>query len=186
MITKGKKIPENSALKEVNMASHYVDSFQSEYLEQISDYDILGIGRLFFSCGPKWADNLMLLRDKIVGVFGLKTSSQINSGHRNINTFKFEPGEQLDIFRLYDKTENELILGEDDKHLNFRFSLLLDSHNIDVNHKRIVLTTLVEYKNLFGRLYFLPVKPFHQLIVKATLKDMIRKIVYSSSHENHA
>lgn len=186
MITKRKNIPGNSALQEANLIFHYIDSFQSEYIEQITDYDILKVGRLFFSSGPKWADNLMLLRDKIVGIFGLKTSSQINPEQRNIDSFKFELGERLDIFQLYGRTENELIMGEDDKHLNFRFSLLLESHNKDVKKKRIVLTTVVEYKNLFGRIYFLPVKPCHQMIVKATLKEMIRKIEYSSQHENPA
>ncbi|MBC5994639.1 hypothetical protein H8S84_17470 [Pontibacter sp. SD6] len=27
---------------------------------------------------------------------------------------------------MYERTENEVISGEDDKHLSFRFSLLLD------------------------------------------------------------
>jgi hypothetical protein len=39
-----------------------------------------------------------------------------------------------------------------------------------------MITTMVEYKNIFGRIYFLPVKPIHQLIVKGTLKKMIKKI----------
>jgi hypothetical protein len=155
---------------------HYIDSFQSENLIIRTDNDVISIGRLFLTSGPKWADSLMLIRDKVVGVFGLKTSEQLTAEARNPDNFKFQVGEQLDIFKVYAKTENELVLGDDDKHLSFRVSLLLDCKNNDIGKKKIMITTMVEYKNIFGRIYFLPVKPIHQLIVKGTLKKMIKKI----------
>jgi len=46
----------------------------------------------------------------------------------------------------------------------FRFLCSLDDSGTSVT-----LTTDVEYLNLFGRLYFAVVKPFHRLIVKRTL-----------------
>jgi hypothetical protein len=155
---------------------HYIDSFQSENLIIRTDNDVISIGRLFLTSGPKWADSLMLIRDKVVGVFGLKTSEQLTAEARNPDNFKFQVGEQLDIFKVYAKTENELVLGDDDKHLSFRVSLLLDCKNNDIGKKKIMITTMVEYKNIFGRIYFLPVKPIHQFIVKGTLKKMIKKI----------
>ncbi len=155
---------------------HYIDSFQSENIIIRTDNDVISIGRLFLTSGPKWADSLMLIRDKVVGVFGLKTSEQLTAEARNPDNFKFQVGEQLDIFKVYAKTENELVLGDDDKHLSFRVSLLLDCKNNDIGKKKIMITTMVEYKNIFGRIYFLPVKPIHQLIVKGTLKKMIKKI----------
>ncbi|MBN2597671.1 DUF2867 domain-containing protein [Labilibaculum sp.] len=173
MIEKLKIIPEQSLLKKEEQSYHYIDSFQSQYIA--SEFDIIYLGKSFLSSSPKWVDNLMAIRDKLVGVFGLKTSAQLKA-MQDVDNLKFEPGAQLDIFKLYNITENELILGEDDKHLSFRVSLLLDSINDDVNKKRIILTTMVEFKNLFGRLYFIPVKPFHQLIVKETLKEMIINI----------
>jgi hypothetical protein len=176
MIEKLNRIPDRSILKGNRVLYHYVDSFRSNYVSRDFDYDIISVGRLFFSCSPRWADNLMAYRDKIVGIFGLKTASQLTAEQRNIDNFKFEPGERLDIFKLYIKTENELIMGEDDKHLSFRFSLLLESVNDDPQKKRVTLTTMVEFKNLFGRLYFLPVKPFHKMIVKRTLIEMIRRM----------
>lgn len=157
-------------MKKDEKSFHYIDSFESQYAICPYEYDIISIGNLFLTSGPRWADNLMAFRDKIASIFGLKTTS-----HKDGN-FNFEPGGQLDIFKLYERTDNELIMGEDDKHLSFRVSLLLDSISNGTNKKRIILTTMIEYKNLFGKLYFIPVKPFHQLIVKGTLKEMIRKI----------
>lgn len=176
MIIKQNKIPEYSIMKNDEKSFHYIDSFQSENLIIRTDNDVISIGRLFLTSGPKWADSLMLIRDKVVGVFGLKTSEQLTAEARNPDNFKFQVGEQLDIFKVYAKTENELVLGDDDKHLSFRVSLLLDCKNNDIEKKKIMITTMVEYKNIFGRIYFLPVKPIHQLIVKGTLKKMIKKI----------
>jgi hypothetical protein len=176
MIIKQNKIPDYSILKNDEKSFHYIDSFQSQNLTIRTDYDIISIGRLFLTSGPKWADRLMLIRDKVVGVFGLKTSEQRTAEARNPDNFKFQVGEQLDIFKVYAKNENELVIGEDDKHLSFRVSLLLDCKNNEIEKKKIMITTAVEYKNIFGRLYFLPVKPIHQLIVKGTLEIMIKKI----------
>lgn len=176
MVIKQNKIPDYSILKKDEKSFHYIDSFQSQNLIIRNDNDVINIGRLFLTSGPKWADSLMLIRDKVVGVFGLKTSEQLTAEARNPDNFKFHVGEQLDIFKVYAKTENELILGDDDKHLSFRVSLLLDCKNNDIEKKKIMITTTVEYKNIFGRIYFLPVKPIHQLIVKGTLKKMIKKI----------
>ncbi len=176
MIIKQNKIPEYSIMKNDENSFHYIDSFQSENIIIRTDNDVISIGRLFLTSGPKWADSLMLIRDKVVGVFGLKTSEQLTAEARNPDNFKFQVGEQLDIFKVYAKTENELVLGDDDKHLSFRVSLLLDCKNNDIGKKKIMITTMVEYKNIFGRIYFLPVKPIHQFIVKGTLKKMIKKI----------
>ncbi|MGV8830141.1 MAG: DUF2867 domain-containing protein [Breznakibacter sp.] len=173
MIIIQNKIPDCSILKNEEKSFHYIDSFQSHGFTIKND--VVSVGRLFLSCGPRWADHLMVIRDKIVGVFGLKTSKQLTAEARDSDNYKFQVGEQLGIFKLYAKTDNELILGDDDKHLIFRVSLLLDSQS-DNMKKRIIITTMVEYKNVFGRIYFFPVKPIHQLIVKGTLREIIRKL----------
>jgi len=171
MIKEQVTIPILSIMKENENTFHYVDSFESQYIVSMSKYDIIRIGSLFLTSGPSWANNLMAIRNKIVGIFGLKTTIQ-----KNNDDFIFEVGKQLDIFKLFNVTENELIIGEDDKHLCFRVSILLDGINNETNKSKIIITTMVEFKNLFGKLYFWFVKPFHHLIVKGTLKDMIQKI----------
>jgi hypothetical protein len=61
-------------------------------------------------------------------------------------------------------------MGEDDKHLNFRASILHDKAE-----GTIYLTTLVHFNNVWGRLYFLPVKPFHKIIMKTLLTRYLKK-----------
>jgi hypothetical protein len=104
---------------------------------------------------PKWVNGLMRIRDAIAGIFGLKTSKDISAG-------------KTTIFPIIEQRENEIVMGEKDKHLDARLSILIDRDN-----SFIYLTTIVHFNNFFGRLYFLPVKPFHKIIVKSILKRYI-------------
>jgi D-alanyl-D-alanine carboxypeptidase len=40
-----------------------------------------------------------------------------------------------------------------------------------------IITTLVHFNNVMGRIYFLPVKPFHGCIIRTTFKKMERKLL---------
>lgn len=105
---------------------------------------------------PGWVDVLMKLRNRIVGVFGLKTDR---------NTPKPET-----FFPVIENREDEIVMGEDDKHLNFRASILKDS-----SEESISLITVVHYNNVWGKVYFFPVKPFHKIIMQALLKQYLKK-----------
>ncbi len=74
------------------------------------------------------------------------------------------------------KTNSEVILGENDKHLNFRVSLLQEQIQNRSDTKLLTISTTVEFNNWFGRLYFLPVRPFHKLIVPTIMKEMIKNL----------
>ncbi len=119
---------------------------------------------------------LFTLRNKMVSIFGLKTSNDSYNRQEILTNFNFEPNERIGLFKVFNKTENELVVGENDKHLDFRISLLKVSN--DVKKKKIIITTTVNYNNWFGKLYFLPVKPFHKLIVPVMLKSLIRALKY--------
>ena len=105
---------------------------------------------------PGWVDVLMKLRNRIVGVFGLKTDR---------NTPKSET-----FFTIIENREDEIIMGEDDKHLNFRASIFKDS-----SEKTISLITVVHYNNVWGKVYFFPVKPFHKIIMRVLLKRYLKR-----------
>jgi hypothetical protein len=105
---------------------------------------------------PGWVVALLKLRHSLVKVFGLKTDE--------------EWAERETFFPLIEKNEGEIIMGEDDKHLNFRASVLHDKAA-----GVICLTTLVHFNNVWGRLYFLPVKPFHKVIMRTLLMRYLKK-----------
>jgi hypothetical protein len=97
---------------------------------------------------PGWADALLRLRNTLVRPFGLKTG---------------EPDRP--IFPTCLETEDELVLGTDDRHLNFRIGLIRQEG-------RIFLSTWVHPHNLWGRAYLRLVMPFHILISRGAVARM--------------
>ena len=89
------KIPNSSTLKSDENSFDYVDSYQNLFLDETDRIDITKIGKLFFASGPKWIDGLFTIRNKIVGLFGLKTSDNTTDRQKQLDNFKCEKGEQL-------------------------------------------------------------------------------------------
>lgn len=170
------EIPKNSLLRTNNINYDYIDSFQGNFSDKFQKIGTTEIGKSFFTSGPKWIDKLFAFRNKLVGLFGLKTSGNVTDRDKILETFKGEKGEQIGLFKVFEKTEDEIILGEDDKHLNFRVSLFIDSQNENKTDKNLIISTTVKFNNWFGRLYFIPVRPFHKLIVPTMLKGIIKNI----------
>jgi hypothetical protein len=169
-------LPINSILNTSHKEYDYVDSFQGVLNDVENKITSVDIGRAFFSSEPKWVGKLFNLRNKIVSVFGLKTSGNAVDRQQQLDNFKCEQGEQLGLFKVFNKTDKEVIIGEDDKHLNFRISLFLDKSKADKSKKEFTISTTVEFNNWFGRLYFLPVRPFHKFIVPTMLKGIIKDV----------
>ena len=168
------RLPANSILHRPDNTYNYVDSFQSILHDSNNTITSTDVGKAFFSSGPEWVGKLFTLRNKIASVFGLKTSGGLSNREQQLATFNCEPGEQLGLFKVFAKNESEVVLGEDDKHLNFRVSLFLEQK--ESTQKMLTISTTVEFNNWFGRLYFLPVRPFHTLIVPSMLKGIIKKL----------
>jgi len=174
MVTKS-KIPDNSLFKANENLFDYMDSYQSTFLDQADKADIIKIIKLFFTCAPKWSNALLAMRHKIVKLVGLKTDNETER-QKQLENFKCEKGDRVGLFKVFDKTENEVIMGEDDKHLNFRVSFLLDKIDGSTLTKKITITTVVQFNNFFGRLYFLVICPFHKVIASTTLKGILDEI----------
>lgn len=167
-----KQIAGNSLLFKNNNNYNYTDSYNGYFNSNIAD--INHITTLFLNSGPAWADKLMVLRDKIVGLFNLKTAKQLMADQKNNNITDYKIGCAAGIFNVYDKSKSEIILGQDDKHLCFRVSILINTQKLNINQHQLLITTVVNFNNFFGRLYFMPVKPFHKFIVKQTLINMLK------------
>jgi len=131
--------------------------------------DIDALVRAAFTTVPGWARMLMRVRDRIVGVIGLKTSPR---GMR-LDTVALQPGMSLGIFRVFARSASEILLGEDDRHLDFRVGVLLQrEQGVDW----VIVSTVVRFNSWLGRAYFVPVRPLHRLIVPAMLRSELRRL----------
>ena len=113
---------------------------------------------------PHWVDQLMAIRNRIVRLFGLKDVGALKTAGRAADSYKV--GDRLSIFSILGKTENELLLGIDDHHLDVRVSVLKSARD---GLPHYVVSTVVHVHNLLGRLYMLPVGRIHPLVVRAMM-----------------
>ncbi|MDP9959998.1 DUF2867 domain-containing protein [Chryseobacterium lathyri] len=174
MKIKKTELPEGSVLSKEKALFDYTDSFKGE-LEGKQNISTLELGKAFFTSTPQWGKKMFAFRNSIVKMFGLKTGTGSNKP-LSPDDFKLEVGDQIGIFKIFDKTDREIILGENDKHLDFRVSLFYDDTQHGTENSFLTISTTVKYHNRMGMLYFIPVRPFHQLIVPVMLKKMIEKI----------
>ncbi len=110
---------------------------------------------------PGWANFLLQVRRIATTPFGLS-----NDGP--------DAPDKVGPFPVESETDQELIAGFDDKHLEFRVSVL----SID---GRVYLATWVHPHNLAGRLYLATILPFHVLIARNGLAR-----VKADSTEQHS
>lgn len=151
----------------------YVDCFQGEYSDKNNSIGIAQVGTAFFKSKPKWITVLMNMRNRIVKPFGLKTNGGTEDKNIKSNDLRFEEGHRFGIFKVFNKSENELIVGENDKHLDFKISVLLNPIISESGKKSLSITSAVKFNNRFGRFYFTIIKPLHKIIVPAILKGVI-------------
>ncbi len=122
-----------------------------------TDLDPMQVTTDLMGRAPKWITALLGIRNRIVGLFGLKSAELALTGQDRIGGF---PVVQHD--------QERVVLGFNDKHLDFRIIVSIEQEGAE--HQHVSLTTLVKRHNLFGRIYILVVTPFHKLIVKTFLK----------------
>ena len=155
------ELPNSSVSKQFIGEVNYVDAYKVELSD--SNQTIEQIYLAIFNHTPKWVNFLMSLRNKIVGLFGLDTGN----GETLKEVKSIAVGDTQGMFKIFEIQPNEVIVGADDKHLDFRASVLKEN-------KMLFMSTLVHYNSTFGKLYFFIVKPFHKVIVKAMLKNAIK------------
>lgn len=127
------------------------------------------LARFIFSVLPPWMNGLMKIRDTVVAGFGLKTSKHLKAVDEK------NKENRVGIFKIYGKEKAELILGEDDKHLDFRLSVLYSDVAAPSSKQRLTLSTVVHCHNRLGRLYIFIVAPFHRLLVQSSMRHAARR-----------
>ncbi|TQK51867.1 uncharacterized protein DUF2867 [Streptomyces sp. SLBN-118] len=76
-------------------------------------------------------------------------------------------------FEIQATAPNELLLGEDAGHLDFRASVLIADDTV-------TLTTVVRTHNWRGRLYFAVIRRFHPPIARRMLRRAYRRLVFAA------
>ncbi len=118
---------------------------------------------------PPWVGMAMALRNRIVQRLGLKNVGAMREpGGKAADTYRV--GDRLGIFNIFAKTDNELLLGIDDRHLDVRVSLMKSEQRIQ---NRYVVSTVVHMHNYLGQIYMAPVGRIHPFVVRAMMRRAV-------------
>lgn len=137
------KLPEKSCLHARLKSNDFLDCYRVK--SALSTHEAAEIITNF----PLWARFLVSVRNVITAPLGLLKEAP-------------EAKDKVGLFPVESETESELIAGFNDKHLNFRISVIAQDGYI-------FLSTWVHTHNMLGRVYLKTITPFHILIVRNAL-----------------
>lgn len=103
---------------------------------------------------PPWARMLVSLRNALTAPFGLSADGP-------------DAADKLGPFPVETETTEEIIAGFDDRHLNFRVSVLS-------RDGRVSLATWVRPHNVGGHAYLAAIMPFHIAIARDAMRRVAR------------
>lgn len=115
---------------------------------------------------PGWIDFLMNLRNRFVVKLGLKSVGVLSGIDRNKPAHAYGIGDQAGIFRLLEIHDNEVVLGETDKHLDVKVSV---ARQTQAGKTVVYVSTVVHVHNAMGRAYMFFITPAHRIIAPATV-----------------
>jgi len=140
-------------------SADWADAYEIEMQRKFSDMNAAAI--CIVGGMPRWAKPLLRLRNVIVAPFGLKPGDQrvVQAGI-----------DHIDFFPILSETDEQIVLGLDDRHLDFRILLERQTSQGGTCFR---LTTLMDRHNLFGRVYLFLITPFHKWIVRSVLTNAL-------------
>jgi len=157
-------LPPDAGIADLYPQADLADAFQIA-LPATATRDPEALARFVWANQAPWVGRLMHLRDLLVAAFGLKTSQQLAQGDGGGTHAR------IGIFKVYAVAQREIVMGEDDTHLDFRVSMLLrPAAGPGPGAAVLVTTTVVHCHNLLGRAYIGLIRPFHRMVVRSGLR----------------
>ncbi len=167
-------VPLGSQIADLIPGSYFYDAWQV----QVSQTHLSAFEHFLKAAKktPRWVSMCMSIRNRVVGLFGLKNLGNLDdvTTIRDADTYK--AGDRVGIFTLYENTFDEVLLGDKDKHLDVTLSV----HRSVINERVfITITTVVKVHNALGKIYMIPVTPMHRIIVPSVLKTIAQDTTIS-------
>ena len=158
-------IPAESALQSWLAKSDFYDAYEAPLPMSVATLSPTEVFLHGSRVTPRWINNLMRIRNRVARLFGLKDVGSIGATAKPADDYQV--GDRIGIFSIFGKTENELLLGIDDRHLDVRVSVMKSYRN---GLPYYIVSTVVHVHNLLGHLYMVPVGRIHPFVVKSMMR----------------
>jgi hypothetical protein len=118
---------------------------------------------------PGWLKLALLARNAFAAAIGLRVPTSA-AMLRPALTGPFEVGQLIGPWRIYAINERELIAGEDNWHLDFRLSVLVQDQ---AQGATVVVSTVCTVHRRFGKAYLFFVAPVHKVALQSLMNKAI-------------
>ncbi|NHZ93358.1 DUF2867 domain-containing protein [Massilia sp. CCM 8733] len=159
-------MPGNSVLAPLYANADLSDAFAITLPQEASD-DLEVLARIALERQAWWIRALLRVRDGVMATVGVASSGAVGLAGA-------ARGPVVGFLPLLSKSATEVILGADDRHLDFRVTIQFRD---DAAHGRELLAgTVVHCHNRLGRVYLATIAPFHRVIMRANLERAVREM----------
>jgi hypothetical protein len=162
------EFPSGSSLGQNVVRSAY---FHDSYRAALARPD-LGIIEIFFALfghTPVWMKLLLIVRNAVAKVCGLEAPS-VGEIMKPAVRSEYRVGDKIGPWPIFFIAENEIVAGRNNKHLDFRLSVL---KALDGDVPNVVVTTICTVHNTFGKIYLFFIVPFHRIGVRALISNAV-------------
>ncbi|ORY25568.1 hypothetical protein BCR39DRAFT_544068 [Naematelia encephala] len=148
-----------------NLLDSYVADISEARTQRMRDLAVGALGH-----PPLSLQFLLKLRDILVTPFGIRTTSSLGKAGAK--------EDRVEFFPVIKESSDEIILGVDDRHLDFRLSVY---RKVTPDRTAIYMTTVVHCHNWLGRLYLFAITPFHWMVARSALARLHHRLEAKSS-----
>lgn len=170
-------VPPGTAIHATLPGAHFYDAYEvdDEHPARVALQSWLDVA----ARTPAWTRALMALRNKAVTLVGLKDLGQLQdgyppaSGRAPHDARSYQVGDRVGIFRIRSLSDTEVVMGQDDRHLDVQVSICKRAARPGAT-PTVVLSTVVHIHNVLGHAYMAVVAPFHRVIARDTTQRLAR------------
>ena len=132
-----------------------------------------GMADIFFAVfghTPFWMKAMLILRNAAMRLVGLEVPGVAEIMRPEVKA-AYRVGDKIGPWPIFFIGDNEIIAGRDNKHMDFRLSILKAS---DGPASHLIVSTICSVHNLFGKIYLFLIIPFHRAGVRGLLARALR------------
>ena len=161
-------LPSGSALRGDATRNVY---FHDSYRAKLARLE-LGIVDIFFALfgyTPLWMKVLLIVRNAAAKVFGLEAPT-VGEIMKPTVRREYCVGEKIGPWPIFFIADNEIVAGRNNKHLDFRLSVL---KAMEGDTASVVVSTICTVHNVYGKIYLFLIVPFHRHGVRSLISNAV-------------
>ena len=147
-------------------AAYFSDSYR---VPLTRDASVVTVFHGIFGHTPRWMKLLLIVRNRIASVCGLAAPAASEIINYEIRD-RYAVGDRIGPWPIFALSERELVAGRDNKHMDFRLSLMKVT---DGGTTSVVVSTICNVHNVFGKIYLFFIVPFHRHGVQKLMTNAI-------------